>query len=110
MSVAAFGAPVAVLLGLLIIWGAAIIADSAQFSAAATELARRQFVGSTLTLQTALGFLLTVASIRLVPQITEITGWQFGLVVLALGPAAGIAAMVRLRRLPDAVRMAGGKR
>jgi MFS family permease len=102
------GAPV--LVGLLVVWGAAVIADSAQFSAAVTELAEPQYAGSVLALQLALGFVLTVVSIRLVPAVTEVVGWRFALVPLAVGPLLGAVAMLRLRALPAALRLAHGRR
>jgi len=106
----AFAAPAGVLVAVLVVWGAAVIADSAQFSTAVTELAEPRYAGSALTLQLALGFLLTIASIRLVPLAADLVGWRFALVPLAAGPLAGTAAMLRLRRLPEARRLAGGRR
>ncbi len=106
----AFAAPGAVLVALLLVWGAAVIADSAQFSAAATELAEPRYAGSALTLQVALGFALTIVSIRLVPVVVDAVGWRWALLPLAAGPAAGLVAMLRLRALPAAAAMAGGRR
>jgi MFS family permease len=103
-------APTAVLVGVLLVWGASVIADSAQFSASVTELAEPRYAGSALTLQLALGFALTIASIRLVPVAADAIGWRFALVPLAAGPLAGTAAMVRLRALPAARRLAHGRR
>ena len=82
-----------------IVWGFAVVADSAQFSALVTELAPPHAVGTALTLQTSLGFLLTMASIQLVPHLVGVLGWRWAFVALALGPAAGITAMRRLQRL-----------
>ena len=82
-----------------IVWGFAVVADSAQFSALVTELAPAHAVGTALTLQTSLGFLLTMASIQLVPHLVGAIGWRWAFVALAIGPAAGIAAMHRLWRL-----------
>jgi len=110
LSMAAYAAPLAVLVVLLAVWGAAVIADSAQFSTAVTELAEPRYAGSVLTLQTALGFLLTIASIRLVPAVADAVGWRYALAPLAIGPALGTVAMLRLRSLPEARRMAGGAR
>ena len=81
------------------IWGIAVIADSAQFSALVTEVAPPHAVGTALTIQTSLGFLLTMVSIQLIPPIVAAAGWRFAFPVLALGPAAGIAAIRRLRVL-----------
>jgi MFS family permease len=91
----AFAAPAAVLVVLLLVWGAAVIADSAQFSAATTELAEPLYAGSALTLQLALGFALTVASIRFVPVAAEAIGWRFAFLPLAVGPLLGAVAMLR---------------
>jgi hypothetical protein len=38
------------------------------------------------------------------------SGWRVAFGLLAIGPALGIAAMARLRRRPDAILMAGGRR
>jgi MFS family permease len=94
---------------LSLLWGFAVVADSAQFSAGVSELADRRYVGTALTVQTSLGFLLTAVTIRLVPPLVDRLGWQGVFAVLALGPAAGIWSMARLRRRPEAARMAGGK-
>jgi sugar phosphate permease len=79
-------------------WGFFVVADSAQFSTLVTELAPRHAVGTALTLQTSLGFLLTLATIQLVPRLAEAASWQWAFAVLALGPAFGIAAIQRLAR------------
>jgi MFS family permease len=93
-----------------VVWGVAVVADSAQFSAAITELADPRYVGTALTLQTCVGFLLTLVSLRLVPALLDVLGWRLVFVVLVPGPLAGILAMLRLGRLPEAARMAGGRR
>ena len=80
-------------------WGFAVVADSAQFSALVTELAPPHAVGTALTIQTSLGFLLTIASIRLVPRLVDGIGWRWAFVMLAAGPALGILAMRRLQRV-----------
>ncbi|HYA48872.1 MAG TPA: MFS transporter [Burkholderiales bacterium] len=93
-----------------LIWGAAVVADSAQFSAAASELCPAERTGTVLTLQTSLGFLLTLVTIRLVPTLARVLTWRWAFAFLALGPAAGIWAMLRLRRLPASAKMASGRR
>ena len=98
------------LIAVCLIWGVTVVADSAQFSAAASELCDPQYMGTVLTLQTSIGFLLTLISIRLVPVIQEGGGWGLAFGILALGPVAGIWAMARLRKLPEARKMAGGNR
>lgn len=92
-----------------LVWGFAVIADSAQYSSAITELADERYVGTALTVQTSLGFLLTLASIRLTGYLVDVAGWGWAFVPLALGPLVGAWGMLRLRRLPEAVRMAGGR-
>ena len=93
-----------------IIWGITIVADSAQFSASVAELSNRHLVGTMLTLQTAMGFLLTLITIHLMPSFVDLLGWTWAFAPLALGPAVGIIAMLRLRAHPDAVKLAGGRR
>ena len=93
-----FGGPLLVLVPLLIVWGVSVVADSAQFSAAVSELAPREYVGTALTLQTSMGFLLTCATIYLLPVVAAKIGWRWSMSVLAIGPALGIWAMLTLRR------------
>jgi MFS family permease len=93
-----------------LVWGFAVVADSAQFSAGLSELCPVERTGTALTLQTSLGFLLTLVTIRLVPTLARLVTWRWAFVFLALGPAAGIWAMLRLRRLPASVKMACGRR
>jgi len=81
-----------------VVWGVAVVADSAQFSTIVSEVADRRYVGTALTLQTALGFLLTVVSIRVMAAVAAEFGWRWALAALALGPALGIAAMLPLLR------------
>ena len=73
-----------------------VVADSAQFSAMVTESVPPHAIGTALTIQISLGFLLTAASIQLVPPIVDALGWRWALAMLALGPAAGIASIRRL--------------
>ena len=94
-----FGAPAWLLALVTWVWGFFVVADSAQFSTLVTELAPRHAVGTALTLQTSLGFLLTLATIQLVPRLAEAAGWRWAFLLLALGPAFGIAAIQRLARL-----------
>ena len=103
------GAP-ASLTVLCLIWGFAVVADSAQFSAAVSELSEPEWVGTALTVQTCLGFLLTMVTIRLVPVLVDRGGWPLALSAMALGPVFGIWSMLRLRGLPEALRMASGRR
>lgn len=104
-----FGAPLWLVAPFCLLWGFAIVADSAQFSTCVTELAEPSYVGTALTLQTAVGFLLTTVTIRLLPVWQARWGWAWAFAPLALGPALGTAAMLRLRRRPEARRLAGGR-
>jgi MFS family permease len=105
-----FGASPVLLVPLVLIWGFTVVADSAQFSACISELGERAYMGTALTLQTSLGFLLTLASIRLVPVFEGRWGWEWAFTFLAIGPALGIVAMWSLRGMPEARRLAGGNR
>lgn len=105
-----FGGNPVLLVGLSLVWGFAVVADSAQFSACVSELCQPQLTGTALTLQTSLGFLLTLVTIRLVPTLVRWVGWNWAFAFLALGPVVGIWAMITLRRLPEAARLAGGRR
>jgi len=93
-----------------LVWGFAVVADSAQFSAAISELADARYVGTALTVQTSLGFLLTMLTIYLVPALKDALGWEWVLSILAIGPVFGIWSMWKLRRLPEATKMASGNR
>jgi len=93
-----FGASPWLLVPAVWLWGFFVVADSAQFSAMVTEFAPRHAVGTALTLQTSTGFLLTTASMQLVPVLVTAMGWRWAFALLALGPAAGIAAIARLGR------------
>jgi MFS family permease len=103
------GSPVALVL-LCLVWGATIVADSAQFSASVAELSERPLVGTMLTVQTSMGFLLTLVTIQLLPKLVDTVGWRYAFAFLAIGPVIGIIAMGRLRAHPDAAKLAGGRR
>ena len=100
----------ALLVAVALVWGLTIVADSAQFSAAVTELAPPAYVGTALSLQTSVGFLLTLGSTWLVPRFAEAWGWPLAFLFLAPGPFLGTLAMWALRRLPESVRLAHGRR
>jgi len=104
-----FGQSPLLLTFLCLIWGFTIVADSAQFSAAISELCRTEYTGTALTLQTSLGFLLTLVTIRLTPTLEGYFGWHWAFAFLALGPVMGIWAMYKLKQLPEAKQLAGGK-
>jgi MFS family permease len=102
-------APLPVLVAILAVWGFTVVADSAQFSAAITELSEPEYLGSALTLKAAIGFLLTLFTIQVVPSIVDAGGWSWAFALLALGPLSGVVAMLRLRAAPEARRLAGGR-
>ncbi len=107
-----FGAWPILLVAVALAWGVTVVADSAQFSTAISELAPPGTAGSALTIQTAGGFLLTALTIWGVSLLgpDDPGAWRMAFALLALGPAVGIWAMSRLRHRPDAVRMANGRR
>ncbi len=107
-----FGAPPWLTLLLGVFWGITVVADSAQFSAAISELAPPGTAGSALAIQTALGFTLTGVTILIVGALapSDGAGWRVAFALLAIGPLVGILAMGRLRRRPDATLMASGHR
>jgi MFS family permease len=94
---------------LALVWGFAIVADSAQYSAAVSELSRPDYMGTALTLQTSMGFLLTLVSIRLVPLMVDWVGWQWAFIIVLPGPLAGMWAMGALKQSPLAAKLAGGR-
>lgn len=98
-----------ILTAVSLLWGLTVVADSAQFSAAVSELAPPDYLGTALTLQTCLGFLLTLFTIRLIPPLASALGWPYAFPILALGPAVGIWAMMQLRRSPAAQKLANGR-
>ena len=96
-------------LGLGLVWGITVVGDSAQFSAVVTEVGEPAYIGTALTLQLAVGFVLTVVTIRLVPLLQAGVGWRWAFAFLAPGPVLGVLAMARLHSLPEARRIAGGR-
>jgi MFS family permease len=81
------------LLTIALVWGVAIVADSAQFSAIVSEVSDQSYVGTALTMQTALGFLLTAFSIRAIAWVGTSYGWRWAAASMAIGPLFGIMAM-----------------
>jgi MFS family permease len=96
---AIFGGPFPLLLLLALAWGFSIVSDSAQFSALVSEYSPRTQVGTALTLQLCLGFLLTMVSMRLLPMVANAYGWRWAFLLLVPGPVAGALMMRRLRAL-----------
>ena len=109
-----FGRSLWLLVPVALAWGFFVIADSAQFSVLVTEAVPPHAVGTALTVQTSIGFLLTMVSIQLVPPVQHVVGWRWAFVMLALGPVVGIAAIRRLdsapnRRAQGLMTLAGGR-
>ena len=98
------------LVTMCLVWGLFIVSDSAQFSATIAELSPKELVGTMLTVQTGMGFLLTLFTIHLIPIFVDWFGWEVAFAFLAIGPFAGVVAMGCLRRMPEAVKIAGGRR
>lgn len=92
-----FEAPV-LLTGLCLVWGFAVIADSAQFSALVSELADQRYVGTALQVQTSIGFLITMVTLQVIPLLVDLVTFRWAFVMLAAGPAAGFLAMALLKR------------
>lgn len=104
-----FGSSLLVVVPFVLVWGFFVVADSAQFSAAVSELAEESYVGSALTLQTAIGFLITIGSIQLIPVVQNAVGWRWAFAPLVVGPLIGTAGMLALKRLPESAQLAGGR-
>ena len=102
-TVIVFGRSPIALYVLIVFWGCAVVADSAQFSALISEYAPRDHVGTALTLQTCVGFLLTMMTIEALPRLAQATSWQWASLLLVPGPLLGAVAMLRLtdRRPPS---------
>ena len=97
LTPAVFGGALPILVVVMLIWGASVVADSAQFSTVVTKAVPSHAVGTALTLQTSLGFLLTTVSIQAVPPVVAAVGWRWVFPMLAIGPVVGIMSMRRLR-------------
>jgi MFS family permease len=84
-----------------LVWGMSVIADSAQFSAAVTEFSDVEYVGTALTFQMSIGFLITIFSINLIPIIQKQIGWEWVFSLLSIGPILGIIFMLKLKRFEN---------
>ena len=98
LTLVVFGRSPILLYALIMFWGFAVVADSAQFSALVSEHAPRDHVGTALTLQTCVGFLLTMVTIEALPRVAAASSWQFASLLLVPGPLLGAYAMFRLQR------------
>jgi MFS family permease len=98
-SAVTFGGPVWLTIVCVLVWGAAILPDSAQFSALVADFAPPEQAGSLMTFQTALGFALTFLTVQATPLVADHIGWPGVFAIMAIGPALGIMGMLRLKRL-----------
>jgi len=106
-----YDGPLWMLIALGLIWGFTVIADSAQFSTIVTELSDPLYVGTALTMQLGIGFMLTVVTIWLLPlAAASLNSWQWVFLILIPGPVIGTCAMLLLRRLPESINIANGNR
>lgn len=106
-----FDVPLWIFMVVGLIWGATVVADSAQFSTIVTEAGDPRLVGTALTVQLGSGYALTVLAIWLLPAVEHWLGsWQWVFLVLVPGPVIGAIAMAMLRRLPEATQIAHGRR
>jgi len=105
-----FGIEPRILTLFCVIWGISVVADSAQFSASVAELSEPEIVGTMLTIQTSVGFLITMVTIHLVPYFVDWVTWRYAFAFLAIGPALGILAMAKLRSMDASLKLAGGNR
>jgi MFS family permease len=101
LTAMSFGGPVWITFGLFVLWGVAVVPDSAQFSALVADFAPPEWAGSLLTLQTALGFLLTVLTVEMAPVVAASLGWPVLLAGLAIGPFLGVLALRPLAKAGD---------
>jgi MFS family permease len=92
----AFGRSLWILAPVALVWGFFIIADSAQFSVLVTESVPPHAVGTALTLQISIGFLLTIGTIQVIPPLVRFAGWPWAFALLAAGPLLGILSIRRL--------------
>ena len=98
LTTVVFGGAPFWLYALVMVWGFAVVADSAQFSALVSEHAPKEHIGTALTLQTCVGFLLTMVTIELLPRLADAVGWRWASMLLVPGPLLGAWAMARLAR------------
>ncbi|MFM8534426.1 MAG: nitrate/nitrite transporter [Acidimicrobiia bacterium] len=98
LTVVVHGGPPVLLYALIMVWGFSVVADSAQFSALVSEHAPREHVGTALTIQVCLGFLLTMVTIEMLPWVAGYVSWRFASLLLVPGPLLGAWAMFRMQR------------
>ena len=82
-----------IFLTFLIFWGIVVVGDSPQYSAIIALSAPKELVGSALTFVNSIGFAITIVSIWVVSQFTGIIDTSFILIILVIGPMAGLISM-----------------
>ncbi len=93
-----------------VIWGITVVPDSPQYSVMITELSDPDYIGTSLTVQTSVGFGITLISIRLLPSFVHTVSWSFGFTLLVLGPLIGILSLILLRKEPESTKIGQGKK
>ena len=94
-----FGRNNLVIIAISLVWGMAVVADSPQYSGMATEVGQKEYMGTAVTLQLAIGFFISIFSINIIPYIVNIVGWSYAFSILFLGPLVGIISLYNLRKM-----------
>ncbi|MEM1319674.1 MAG: MFS transporter [Bacteroidota bacterium] len=92
-----FDWPFPVFVVVLLVWGAAVIVDSPQFSTLVSQSAARNTVGTALTIVNCIGFAITIVSIQLLTALDGVLNGKYWYLCLALGPLLGILALRNFR-------------
>ncbi|MGC1519296.1 MAG: MFS transporter, partial [Azonexus sp.] len=91
--------PAGIKIGLLLLWGASVVADSPHFSALSARACAPEIVGSALAFQNSIGFAITMLSIQL--GTAWIGAWGTSIAWLLLpGPLLGLLGLYPLWRRP----------
>ena len=93
-----------------IVWSTTIVPDSPQYSVMITELTDQNYVGTALTVQTSIGFGISLISIELLPNFVNLDSWVFAFTFLSFGPLIGIISLIKLRKEPDSIKLGQGKK
>lgn len=93
-----------------VIWGITVVPDSPQYSVMITELSDQDYVGTSLTIQTSIGFGISLISIQLMPFFVHLVSWSYGFTFLVFGPIIGIFSLFLLRKEPDSTKIGQGKK